>query len=309
MFEHITFIVNPNAGNGYVRKKWAEIKAKAEKRFGSFEEYLTRGPGDASILVKKAMHFGTDLIVSVGGDGTFNEVINGFVEESPLIDKKIVLGIIPFGTGCDFIKSVLIPKSVDRVFDLIASCQTRCIDLGKMAFLDHSGQKVVRFFHNVASFGLGGEVDERVNNTSKIFGGFLSFIWATIVSVLCYEKKKIYLQLDDQPIQEVMAWNIAVANGQYHGGGMWIAPHAEMDDGWFNITVLGNFTLIEVLRHLSKLYNGTHVKLNKVKTYRARKITAYSDQRVFLDIDGEQPGILPVIIEMVHGAVNIIAPI
>ena len=147
-----------------------------------------------------------------------------------------------------------------------------------------------------------------MNHTTKAFGGFLSFIFATIVSVLRYEKKSIIFQLDDQPVQEVNAWNIAVANGQYHGGGMWIAPHARMDDGWLNITVLGDFTLTEVLRHLLKLYNGTHLKLNKVKTYRAKKIQAHSDRTVLLDVDGEQPGTLPVSIEMVPEAINIIAP-
>lgn len=307
MTEKITFIVNPHAGNGYVKKKWAKIKAKAEAQFGSFNEHLTKGPGDATILTKKAIASVSDLIVSVGGDGTLNEVINGFVNHDLSINKDVILGVIPCGTGCDFIKSLPLPKSLDRIFDLIASRQTRRIDLGKMEFIDHSGQKATRFFHNVASFGLGGEVDERVNNTTKFFGGFITFIWATLVSVLHYKKKRISLQLDEQPGLEFNTWNIALANGQYHGGGMWIAPRAVIDDGWFDITVLGDFTLLEVFMNLSKLYKGTHLKLKKVKTYRAKKISASSDQNVLLDVDGEQPGTLPVTIEMVHQAIHIIA--
>jgi len=306
--EKVTFIVNPNAGNGYVRKKWVEIKVRAEERLGPYDEHLTEGPGDATILTKKAIASGSNLIVSVGGDGTLNEVINGFVNHDFSINKEVFLGLIPCGTGCDFTKSVSLPKSWDRLFDLIASRHTRLIDLGKMEFLDHRGQKVVRFFHNVASFGLGGEVDERVNSTTKFFGGFISFIWATIVSVLYYEKKRISLYLDDRPGLEFDTWNIAVANGQYHGGGMWIAPQAVIDDGWFDITVLGDFSLLEVFMNLSKLYKGTHLKLTKVKTYRAKKISARSDQKVLLDVDGEQPGTLPVNIEMVHQAIHIIAP-
>jgi YegS/Rv2252/BmrU family lipid kinase len=307
--EKISFIVNPNAGNGVVKKKWPKIKVKAEEQFSSFDEQLTKGPGDATILTQKAIASGSDLIVSVGGDGTLNEVINGFVDHDLSITKNIILGVIPCGTGCDFIKSLGLSKSVDKIFDLIAARQTRLIDLGKMEFIDHSGQKSTRFFHNVASFGLGGEVDERVNNTTKFFGGFITFIWATLISVLHYKKKTISLQLDEQPGLEFNTWNIALANGQYHGGGMWIAPQAMIDDGWFDITVLGDFTLLEVFMNLPKLYKGTHLKLEKVKTFRAKKISARSDQNVLLDVDGEQPGTLPITIEMVHQAIHIIAPI
>lgn len=309
MDEKITFIVNPNAGNGLVKKKWPEFKARVENRSKSFEECLTLGPGDATLLTKRAVASGAALIISVGGDGTLNEVINGLVKPDLSINKKTVLGVIPCGTGCDFIKSVPLPKSVDGLLDLIDSRRTRLIDLGKMELLDKSGRKTTRFFHNVTSFGLGGEVDERVNNTSKIFGGFISFIWATVLSVLRYQKKRITLRLDDQPGQEFVAWNIAVANGQYHGGGMKIAPQAKMDDGWFDITVLGDFTLLEVFRHLSKLYKGTHLKLKKVKTFRARRIWAQSDQRVLLDVDGEQAGMLPVTIEIVPTALRILSPL
>ena len=308
MTEKITFIVNPNAGNGQARKKWPEIKARAAERFDAFEECLTTGPGDASLLARQAIHSGSDLIISVGGDGTLNEVINGLVSQDISDAKKVILGVIPCGTGCDFIKSIPLTKSVEVMLDLIVARQTRLIDLGRITFLDHSGHQVTRFFHNVASFGLGGEVDERVNRTTKVFGGFVSFIWATIVSVFYYQKKRITLQIDDQPGQEFKAWNIAVANGQYHGGGMWIAPRALMDDGWLEVTVLGDFALLEVFQHLPKLYQGTHLKLKEVHTYRARKISAHSDQKVLLDIDGEQPGTLPATIEIVPQAVNIIAP-
>ena len=304
----ITFIINPQAGNGLVKKEWAKIRPRAKNRLGNFSEYQTRGPGDASILTKKAITSGSDLIVSVGGDGTLNEVINGFVNQDLSINKDALLGIVPCGTGCDFIKNILLPKSVDNLLDLMAARQTRLIDLGRIELMDHSGQKTTRFFHNVTSFGLGGEVDERVNNTTKFFGGFISFIWATIVSVLCYEKKRISLYLDDQPGQDFNTWNIAVANGQYHGGGMWIAPQAVIDDGWFDITVLGDFSLLEVFMNLSKLYKGTHLKLKKVKTFRAKKISAHSNQKVLLDVDGEQPGTLPITIEMVHNAIHIISP-
>ena len=147
--EKITFIINPSAGNGHVKKKWPEIETKAKERFKSVKAYLTKGPGNASILTQKAIYSGSDLIVSVGGDGTLNEVINGVVGLDALNHKEVTLGVLPFGTGCDVVKSLLIPKSVDKFFELVVSRQTRRIDLGKIEFPNHSNpsiQTTTRFF-------------------------------------------------------------------------------------------------------------------------------------------------------------------
>jgi diacylglycerol kinase family enzyme len=150
-------------------------------------------------------------------------------------------------------------------------------------------------------------VDDRVNRTTKIFGGFISFIWATLVSVLLYNRKRIRVTLDNGLEQVVTVLNVAVANGQYHGGGMWVAPEARVDDGKFNVTIIGDFSLPEVLWHLPKLYNGKLMALDKVSSFTATKVEASSEDRVLLDVDGEQPGQLPATIEILPGALNLIA--
>jgi diacylglycerol kinase family enzyme len=160
----------------------------------------------------------------------------------------------------------------------------------------------------VTSFGLGGEVDDRANRTTKAFGGFVSFIWATLISILIYHKKRIHLTVDEGFAQTVVCWNVAVANGQYHGGGMWVAPEARVDDGLFHVTVIGDFSLPEVFWNLPKLYNGTLVELKKVKTLAGKRVEASSDERVLLDVDGEQPGQLPAAIDMVPGVLPFIMP-
>ena len=139
-------------------------------------------------------------------------------------------------------------------------------------------------------------------------GGFVSFIWATLISLLIYDKKRVHLTVDNSFDQEVMTWNIAVANGQYHGGGMQVAPGAAVDDGLFHITVIGDLSLPQVFLNLPKLYNGKILEVNKVFSLTGKRIEAHSNQRVLLDVDGEQPGQLPVTIEIVPGALNLIAP-
>jgi diacylglycerol kinase (ATP) len=230
------------------------------------------------------------------------------MDEDRPIRPGVMLGFIPCGTGCDFVKTTLIPKALDRAMDVIKNSQGRFIDLGRLTYIDHSGHRSYRYFHNVASFGLGGEVDERVNRTTKAFGGFVSFIWATLVSILIYDKKRIHLKIDEDFDQTVTCWNVAVANGQYHGGGMWVAPEARVDDGAFHITVIGDFTLPEVFWNLPKLYNGKLLLLKKVKTLVGKRVEAFSNQRVLLDMDGEQPGQLPVTIDIVPEAVSLMAP-
>ena len=302
------FIVNPNSSMGSTGREWSEIKGLARDRLGPFEVYLTTGPEDATRLTRSALQNGAKLVVCVGGDGTLHEVVNGFMGEETPISPEAVLGFIPRGTGCDFIKTVGIPKDLNRALDLIVGRHVRPVDLGRLEYRDHKGRPSRKYFHNVTSFGLGGEVDDRVNRTTKAFGGFVSFLWATLVSLLIYDKKRIHIRVDNGYPRPITCWNIAVAIGQYHGGGMWIAPSARVDDGCFQVTLIGDLSLAEVLWHLPKLYNGKLFQVKKVTALSAKRIEAHSEQRVLFDVDGEQPGQLPVIIDMVAGALPLIRP-
>ena len=302
----IAFIVNPNAAMGSTRREWPRIKALATERLGPFQALLTTGAGDATRLTRLALLEGAELVVCVGGDGTLNEVINGFMGEDAPIRPEAMLGFIPRGTGCDFIKSVSIPRELNKALDVIMGSHARSIDLGRLKYRDHHGHPSYRYFHNVTSFGLGGEVDERVNRTTKLFGGFISFICATLISILIYDKKRIHLKVDNGFDRTVMTWNVVVANGQYHGGGMWIAPGAIVDDGMFHVTVVGDLTVPEVFLNLPNLYNGKIYQVEKVTTLVGKRVEAHSDQRVLLDVDGEQPGQLPVLIDIVPGALPLI---
>ncbi len=301
------FIVNPHAGSGSAGSKWPKIRALAKDRLGSFKSYVTENAGDAEQFTKKAISAGARRVVCVGGDGTLNEVVNGIMAHNESIRSGLKLGFVPNGTGCDFIRTVSIPTDIGQAIDLIAEGPVHCIDLGKLFFKDHEGRDCFRYFHNITSFGLGGEVDERVNRSTKAFGPFLSFIWAMLISIIFYGKKRISFRVDNGFEQEYTVWNVVVANGQYHGGGMWVAPDASVDDCLFNVTVIGDLTLPEVFINLPRLYNGRIYDIHKVITMTGKKIEALSDHRVLLDVDGEQPGMLPVVIDMIPGALNIIS--
>ena len=190
--------------------------------------------------------------------------------------------------------------------EIINNSRTKSIDLGKIEFKDHLGNSSHRYFINIASFGLGGEVANRVNKSSKIFGGFISFIWATVTALMTYKKTKINIRIDSNIHREVNCWHVAVANGQYQGGGMWVAPEAKLDDGLFHISIIGDLTLMQVFLNLHMLYNGRINQVKKVETLVGKKIIAQSAEPVLLDMDGEQPGTLPVTISMLPSQLNFI---
>lgn len=301
------FIVNPHAGNGSTGSTWPFIDSLAKDRLGLFDTYMTQRPGDAVIFAKNTVAEKTKLLVCVGGDGTLNEVVNGVMMNEESIRSNVALGFIPNGTGCDFIRTVSIPQNIEQAMDLIASGHTRSIDLGVLFLKNHKGQDRYRYFHNIASFGLGGEVSRRVNRTTKALGPFVSFMWATLISVFLYGTKSIRILVDGSFEKKVSVWNLVVANGQYHGGGMWVAPDASVCDGLLNVTIIGDLKISEVLINLPKLYNGRIYDIDKVIRLTGKKVAAISDDHVLLEVDGEQPGMLPAVVKTVPGALKIIS--
>ena len=152
IFQKITFIVNPTAGRGTVGKEWPHIKELARQRLGPFDSVLTNGPGDGIKLTRNALQNGSDLIVCVGGDGTFNEVLNGYMDEDCPISHKVTFGYIPKGTGLDICKTIPIPKEIEKALDLLINAiPPRLIDIGRIRYMDHSGKFSYRYFHNIVT--------------------------------------------------------------------------------------------------------------------------------------------------------------
>ncbi len=292
-------IVNPKAGKGITGKKWRLIRDRAKEQLGSFETFFTEESGDAARIVRQQLKEGADLLVSVGGDGTLNEVINGFMDGDAPVRQDARLGILPCGTGCDLTRTVFPFYSLDSALAAIKEGHFRHVDLGRIRFFDHKQSPCIRYFHNITSFGIGGEVVAHVNEGSKAMGPFLSFMRSTLVTLLRHDAKRICLKIDDGEAEEFFALNVAVANGRYHGGGMCVAPDASIDDGIFHVTVIGGLTLPEIFLNLPRFYNGRIKDIKNTIVFTGKRIEATSKQQVRLDMDGEQPGCLPAVIDVV----------
>lgn len=288
------FIINPRAGNGAAGRKMAEIKLLARKFFVEHQMLVTDGPGRATDYARQALVAGVRQVVCVGGDGTLNEVVNGLMSLDVAKASRPQLGYLPFGAASDLAKTLGLTANIENGLRDIATLKGKWVDVGRATFMGPDQQTTSRYFINVLSFALGGEVVGRVNQSSKALGGFLTFLWSTLTALFPFEKPLIRLRIDDRVDRQIVCWHVAVANGQYHAGGMRIAPDAKVDDGRFRVTVVGNLSLLEVLLNLPNLYNGEIYSVDQISRFSGRKIEAESRASVRLDIDGEPVGCLPV---------------
>jgi YegS/Rv2252/BmrU family lipid kinase len=245
-------------------------------------------------MTRELLEDGHDLVVAVGGDGTINEVTNGFLENDQPVRPEACLGILPIGTGGDFRRTLGISGKPDEAIEVLATGVPFKMDVGKAAFQMRDGSRERRYFVNVASFGLGGEVAERMQNVARLLGGSVAFLWATLCVFFGYGGRSVWLEADDPSLNsEYFITNIAVGNGQFHGGGMRPCPDAILNDGLLEVTIIDYLSMLELARDIRSLYTENIYEHPKVHHYRTRKVTATADQPTFLELDGEPVGTLP----------------
>ena len=286
-------VVNPKSGNGDTGKRWGELQAKVLRALPDAKWELTQGPMDAARITTRALKQGFECVVAVGGDGTINEVVNGFFENGKPINPSAALGVLPRGTGGDFRKTFGWTTDFDEALSRLARGQTNPFDVGELEFKTHGGGSQTRYFANICSFGVSGVVDDEVNRTTKALGGKLSFMLGSVKALLKYRDRTVRFSLDGGPTQQVAVTTLAVANGKYFGGGMKVAPEANVSDGQFDVTVWSGYGLSDFALKQGAIYSGQHVKWKGTTQYRCAELKAESDEVVLIDCDGEQPGMLP----------------
>jgi YegS/Rv2252/BmrU family lipid kinase len=300
------FVVNPASANSSTGKRWPEVSARITALGLEHDSLLTNRAGEATELTAHALNSGADTVVAVGGDGTLNEVANGFFA----VDKGqagAALGLLPFGTGGDFRRTLGIPMELEAAVDCFKRRKLRPIDVGRIEMEALAGGRTVRHFVNIADAGIGGVVVERVNRTTKLFGGKASFMYGSIATLLTYKPQAMRVSTDEQT-WEGRAQNVVVANCQYFGGSMHVAPKAEPDDGQFDLVIFGDIARFEAIRSINDIYKADHVKNPKVSGWRSRRVMVESEERVLIDVDGEMCGTLPALFEVIPKAISVIVP-
>ncbi len=248
-------------------------------------------------------------MVAVGGDGTLNEVVNGFFHNGAPIPTTTKLAMVPLGTGGDFRRTLGIPLDVKEAVHIITAGTPRRLDAGCVTYADHNGSTAVRHFINIADVGLGGEVVHRVNTGSKMLGS-ATFTITSALALLGWKNKAMTVVVDGNVIN-LVAQQVVIANCQYFGGGMRMAPSAKPTDGVFDVILVGDVGKLETMRAMGTIRSGTHLddRNSKIQLMYGKRISVSSTAPVRVDLDGEQPGMLPALFEIQPSAIEFLAPV
>jgi YegS/Rv2252/BmrU family lipid kinase len=311
MSRRYVFIVNPRSAAGATLKRFENVRDRFAAALGHIDVRLTQSPGHATTLAREAVLAGADAVVAVGGDGTNNEVINGFFG---LDGKRIVsttaFAVVTSGTGGDFRRTF--SWTTEPLDDLVrlVRFEKRRIDLGRIRCSDGRGHDITRHFINISSLGLSGDVVNNINTRSsmKFLGAKAGFMMTSATTLLGYKPKHIRLTInDDKPVIGEMTF-VAVCNGQYFGGGMQVGPGADVSDGHFDVVSVQGGGLGFFVRHGMKIYQGTHVSVPGVAVTRATQVRAepVGSDVIPVELDGEGPGQLPAQWDIVPAAIDLL---
>ena len=297
------FIVNPVAAGGKTGSVWPEIEKELRSLGLDFDFHFTEAPNHATELAREGLEQGYETMVAVGGDGTVNEVINGLMP--PGGDKaSAILGVVITGRGSDLARTIGVPFDHSEACARLTGERTMTVDLGLVEF-QHEGETRQRYFVNVGGGGFDAEVAHRANRAPNFMGGTIPYLSSLVTNLFTYRNKGIELILDGQePIRKVVN-SVVVANCQFFGGGMRVAPDADPNDGLFDVIVIGDIDKVEFLMTVPKVYDGTHITHPQVDTYRAKRVEVRSEQTLLLQVEGEVCGHTPLTFEIIPEALRI----
>ena len=305
-------VVNPRSANGRTGRDWRLIEPALEAAYPRMSVAFTRARHEATHLVRNALREGCHEIVAIGGDGTINEAVNGFFDAGGAISPDAVLGYVTSGTGGDFRKTFGVAAGTDAAIAHLKAAPVHAIDVGRLSCLTRDGEPHVRYFANIASFGLSGAVVDSVNRAriAKLFGGPFAFAFHSAVDMATYRGRVARIMVDGEYDEIAAISTVAVANGQYFGGGMRVAPNALADDGAFDVVIMGGAPKGRMLAEMKQLYTGEHIGNPNVRVLRGRKVVAVPvaetrGRAVLIETDGESAGRLPATFEILPRALNL----
>lgn len=282
-------ILNPHAGSGRGKKDQAEILKKLTKADFHFELSISEFPKHIIQLTIDAIEVGFRNLIIAGGDGSLNEVVNGIFQQSVCPPEEITVGMIPVGTGNDWIKTFGIPNYYKEAVKILKQGKIMRQDVGRITFTENGVLKTC-YFANMAGFGFDAMVATKTNQLkNKGRTGISLYLQALGASFLNYQTGKTHITIDGQELNELI-FSVSIGIGKYNGGGMMQAPGAIPDNGLFQVTIIREIGLFGILRNLAGLYSGKYVNDYRVSTFQARNVSINSAHNIAGEADGETLG-------------------
>ena len=271
------------------------------------EILLTESSLDGISKAHQAILDGANYVIAVGGDGMVNEVVNGYMRAPIELRTKVALGVFSSGKGNDYIKSLGLSGELKELFELIESDKTQTVDVGLVKFRGIDGNQSQRYFNNIAEVGLGGYVMQNIDLKGTFINGFITYQKAILQTFFTYKPIKVRLE-SAEFTWEGPILSLILAKGKYFGSGLCIAPHAVLDDGKLGLVLLGEVSLWDYVKNLSKVKKG--MKLDHPEalymTIGDCKITPILGDCP-IDMDGEFVGYSPMEICVISRAVKFLA--
>ncbi len=267
----ITVIVNPVAGSGYALTVGEKIDALLEQRGLAHTLFYTEGVGHATTLASNAAQQNSDTVLSVGGDGTLSEVAAG------LVGTQTALGVIPAGTGNDFIKTIGTPQKWEDALEYVLTHPAKPLDTG---IINDA------FFINVCGAGFDVMVLDYALTAKKHMRGIWPYLYGVIAAIKAFKPFEMLVEIGDEIKLQGQYMICTIANGRYIGGGIPIMPAASVDDGFLDIMVVDTLPNWRIPFYLPAILGGTLMKKKIAHHYRAKKC-ALSSPGMRLNLDGE----------------------
>jgi YegS/Rv2252/BmrU family lipid kinase len=231
-----------------------------------------------------------------------HEVINGALGAG-----EVELAVLPRGTGKDFVRSLRIPSDLRAALEVARSGRARTIDVGRATYRSWDGSDTSAYFANFAGAGISGAIARRANTTSKALGGRISFLAATIAVFASWKSTTVSAEVDAERRTGAM-FEVLAMNGDYAGGGMWVTPEAEPDDGRLDVLLIGDVTKLDFIRTFPKIYRGKHLSHPKIEVLHGTTVAVDAAPALPVVLDGEQPGTTPATFELVPRALRVRVP-
>jgi YegS/Rv2252/BmrU family lipid kinase len=266
-------ILNPVAGRGRVRREWPRMAERLRAAGVQFDLAETTAPGAGIGFAERAARE-YDAIIAAGGDGTVHEVVNGLLRAG----GGAALGVLPLGSGDDFVKMLPARDAVAR----IVVPEVRALDAGRIRAGDAE-----RFFANGMDIGFGAHASRNVRNVPALFTGLGAYLGALALTLVRYPKLEVRLQLDGgAPVAQTTAMT-AVMNGRAFGGSFHVCPEARVDDGELDLLIADGVGRWEILGLVPRIMRGTHVGHPRLRLARARRVLIESEAPLLVEADGE----------------------
>ncbi len=286
-------------------RRWRAAEVRLREMFGnSLEMRFTRRNGDARRMAREALLSGAGWLAVAGGDGTINEVLNGFFDQGHNIRPECALSFLPCGSGNDYVRMLGVPADPLQAAEALRYSKIRWVDVGLACFRGLDGGCEQRVFANIAEAGVGGTlVAHRDGWWCRTRFGYRL---ASLVTALAYRPYRLQMRIDGSNLSVPNpALSVIVAQGRYFGYGMHCAPMAKPDDGLLEAIVIGDVGARQILSKIRTFFSGTYLKIPKVQHYSARTVEVVGPENVYLELDGDMVGTLPATFSIAPAALQL----